>query len=130
MFSDLTTEPEITKRMAVGLVKQRMLDLIERLDGGAHPSFGLEQEIMWSVRNVPERHQSPNDKPPNYTYSIDKAVLLVPYGAEYEVGSAYLVGSFWATVITPTARHEAKGARTAAMALTVAALKARAALCL
>lgn len=56
----------------------RMIELLEKLGKAPGPNFALEREIMWAIKNVPPHQQSPHDRPPNYTASIDAALELLP----------------------------------------------------
>lgn len=62
---------------------------------------------------------------PPYTASIDAAMGLVPEHSDYDFGSAKLVGTFWALVIDPDNEHKAKGCKSQAIAICIAALRAR-----
>lgn len=61
-----------------------------------------------------------------YTGSIDAALTLVPEIAEWQAGSVKLLGTYWAVVITTNKEHKVKGAINPAIALCIAALRARA----
>jgi len=61
---------------------------------------------------------------PYYTALMDHAVQAVPQGREWEIGSAQLIGIYWAAVINPHFEHKGQG-KTPAIALCIAAMKAR-----
>lgn len=102
-----------------------MKGLIERLEKADGPSFALECEIARAVGR-------PDMPPNNYTYSVDAALTLVPKG--WECVSVYTCGDLsgewkgWAALLSsaPGAADDFQGcARTAPLALCIAALKAR-----
>lgn len=105
-------------------------DLIARLEKATEPSRELDHfianailgEQSWSSPSV-DWCRLFNAKP---SASIDAALTLVPYQREWHVGSVTLLGVFWAEIITPTDRHVARATRSPAIALCIAALKARA----
>lgn len=111
-------------------------EIVERLERAEGPNFRLEQEIMWAVRNVPERHRSDHDKPPAYTSSLDAAMTLVPEGWFWRVGHTTSYQA-WAFVNRCHPDHADKGDEhsfkrehwepksTPALALCIAALRAR-----
>lgn len=105
---------------------------IYKLEEGHHTPASSVQEFkvdhhgiaMWRVRHEGQTWGSWWTMD-SYTGSIDSALTLVPYQREWHVGSVTLLGTFWAEIVTPTERHIGKGARTPAIALCIAALKAR-----
>lgn len=91
-------------------------DYVQGRGGLVHPYDGSDQRVLSDVR------------PGNYTASLDTAMTLVPDGLKFEVTTTgYKPG---ATVCgnSLTGVHEGAYAATPALALTAAALRARAAL--
>jgi hypothetical protein len=93
-----------------------MKDLIEKLEKATGPDRGLEYEMFAKLVEPILDHD-----PPYYTASIDDALTLVPEGAQWVVMSKGKTGSPPSAVVG--ARHD-NGA-TSAIALCIAALKAR-----
>jgi len=108
-----------------------MTDLIARLEAAAEGSRELDVEIQRHRTGHPDDHWyelngkwARNECPPRYTTSLDAALTLVPEGwfvrklAEYEDG--------WTCTLIKGARNEnGASAATPALALCIAALRAR-----
>ena len=97
-----------------------LIAMLEKSNGGSRELDGIVARYLGNN----EVDTFGRTTAPCYTTSLDAALTLVPKENEFEVGSARLVSTFWASVISNSA-HIAKGAATAPLALCVAALRAR-----
>lgn len=112
-----------------------LLELAERVEKLTGPCRETDAEIAKAVgaEHGPRSYvhlesRSYSEHPEiakRYTKSIDAAMTLVPYQREWHVGSVTLLGTFFAEIVTPSERHIAKECKSAAIALTAAALRAR-----
>jgi hypothetical protein len=112
-------------------------DLISRLQAATGPSRELDAQIALANGWRNTRLLTGALKPcwhdaegrivaelPCFTESIDAALTLVPKAAEYQHGSAKLIGKFWASVIMPEMEYKAT-APTPALALLIAIMLAK-----
>lgn len=119
-------------------------ELVERLEAAEGPSRELDAEIAralgWkdvgigphapqTVKWVRPDGSETFNRLPAYTASIDAALTLVPEGWEWTVGNTYAEGRTFARVENFALKGEPNfnvdGQRPPALALTIAALKAR-----
>lgn len=107
-----------------------MDELIQKLEEAEGPSRELDADIAIALgkqhQDVWRWSKSAGVRAaiPSYTRSLDDAMTLVPDDCEFEVGSAKLVGTYLAKLVTAAEEYIGKGAKTPAIALTAAALKA------
>ncbi len=116
-----------------------MNDLIARLEKATKPDRDLDADIWRNMNGAPML------KPPHYTASIDAALTLVPEGVLWEIDfklnigddfdwrrgetkTAYSAGagSRWDNKKTPANWQYSRHQTSAAIALCIAALRARA----
>src|SRR5712671_7711959 len=106
-----------------------MTDLLSLLQAATGPSRELDAEIAlangWTrlSHDLWRNGDDVEEDPPLYTASIDDALTLVPEGADFQTGSAKLIGRFWASIIMPKMEHKATAA-TPAIAIVIACLMA------
>ena len=114
-------------------------DLIERLEKATGPDRELDEDIAHAVgvRSVMQwDHEACGGDGsfehmfPRYTYSIDAALTLVPEGWEWRIDGGYLPDRHYACVMNMGLVSEPqftvdKTPSTPAIALCIAALKAR-----
>lgn len=116
-------------------------DLIARLEKAEGPSRELDA-LVWCAKNRATFHHVSSSgwltydnasgigcsvgmgDVPRYTASFDAAIHLVPRDCEWEVGSAKLLGVYWARLISAAEQYIGKNAKTPALALVIAALRA------
>jgi hypothetical protein len=106
-----------------------MKDLIERLEKAPGPSYELSQDIgrALGLRQRYEHPGSENLSWPHYTYSLDSALTLVPEGHSVNLQMPRLSGQSESARVWDNDRTEMGVAPTVALALCIAALRARAA---
>lgn len=119
-------------------------DLLERLEKATGPDALLGREVLlacgWSKtptgyflgqmfhwRSPDGKTSFDDDHFHRYdpTRSLDAAMSLVPEAAEYEMGSAKLINTYWAQVISAKGEWKSAGRATQPLALCIAALKSR-----
>jgi len=112
-----------------------MGELIRDLEAATEGGRELDHEILWATTgkrdvDIPEGRLTDNRVPLHYTTSLDAALTLVPEGVRAELIQS-LEGGWWDAAVyefgeddNPIAETE-RGALTPALALCIAALKAR-----
>jgi len=103
-------------------------ELIERLEKATGPDHGLDREIESYFWDSPHPQWKSDAGLPRYTSSIDAALTLVPEGWRTASVEERFVGGEWLWSLKSCGVYAWGVHRCTAIALCIAALKARAAL--